>query len=134
MEGLTAQLGREESVSGEARAEPLRRRSWRLRTYFALLAGCFVLAAAAAIVYVEVQTGRDARSSGEHDATAAATVAAAQLGNVLRTLRETAANLAANPQVAGVLQQPAGCTLTFDLGNSGAGHVDIIDSKGGVAC
>ncbi|HEX7083950.1 MAG TPA: ATP-binding protein [Gaiellaceae bacterium] len=121
-------------MSGEARAESLRRRSWRLRTYFALLAGCFVLAAAAAIVYVEVQTGRDARSSGEHDATAAATVAAAQLGNVLRTLRETAANLAANPQVAGVLQQPAGCTLTFDLGNSGAGHVDIIDSKGGVAC
>jgi PAS domain S-box-containing protein len=134
VEGLTAQLGREESVSEEARAGALRRRSWRLRTYFALLAGCFVVAAAAAIAYVEVQTGRDARASGEQEATAAATVAAAQLGDALHTLRGTIANLATNPQIAGVFQQPGGCTLTFDMGDVGGGHLDIVAPSGAVAC
>jgi PAS domain S-box-containing protein len=109
---------------------PRSNRSWRLRTYFGLLALCFVAAAAVAVAYVEVQTGRDARSSGEQTAQATATVAAAELGKTLNTVQVSVAQLAANPAIEQTFASPGGCSLSFDLG----GHLDVIGADGAVAC
>ncbi len=118
------------AAPGTPRSKP----GWRLRTYFGLLGLCFVVAAAAAVAYVEVQTGRDARTAGERTTAAAATVAARELGGALATLRATTAQLAANPQIVATIAHPAGCNLTFDLGETGGGHLDIVAPSGAVAC
>ena len=134
-EGTTVHLATTETgAAGEAAtAAPPARRAWPLRVYFALLCLSFIAAAAAAVAYVEVQTGSDAEASGLHTAGAAAATAAAQLGATIGTLRATVQNLAANPQVAQTLVHPAGCTLTFDLGDI-SGHIDIVTPKGAVVC
>jgi PAS domain S-box-containing protein len=121
----------EQGASGRAApGTPRSGSAWRLRTYFALLGVCLVVAAGAAIAYVEVQTGRDARASGEQTAQAAATVSAAQLAKSLGTLRSSVAALAANPAIAQAFDQPQGCSLSFDLG----GHLDVVAPDGAVAC
>src|SRR5438270_4091882 len=109
-------------------------RRWaQLRIYFAMLAVSFVAAALAAAAYVDVQTGRDARRGAKADAHHAAAVASKQLGDDLALVRATAAGLAANPQIAGVLAHPAGCTLSFSAGGAG-GHLDLLRDDGTVAC
>jgi PAS domain S-box-containing protein len=110
------------------------RSGWRLRTYFALLAACFIVAAVAAVAYVEVQTTRDTRQRALQDARATAAVSATQLSDALKVMSASIARLAANPDVAQAVSHPAGCTLTFDAGSSGSGHLDILAPTGAVAC
>ncbi|HEY4348933.1 MAG TPA: ATP-binding protein [Gaiellaceae bacterium] len=111
-------------------------KGWRLRVYFAVLAASFVAVAAAAIGYVEVQTDRDARHAGQQEAGFAAGVAAAQLEDGVSLLRSTIKNLATNPQVVQALTapHPAPCSLTFDMGGLGGGHVDILRADGTPIC
>src|SRR6185312_10437357 len=125
----------ENGVSGRAAPDMSRSNpGWRLRTYFGLLGVCLVVAAAAAIAYVEVQTGRDARASGEKTTRAAAVVSARELGRAVGTLQATVAQLAANPRIVATIAAPAGCNLTFDLGDAGGGHLDIVTPAGKVVC
>ncbi len=106
-----------------------------LLAYFVGLLVVFAVAAAAASAYVWLQTAHDARTAAEHDATYAAHVGSQQLANDVRTLRATAASLAANPQIGQVFAHPAGCTLSFS-GGAGlpSGHLDLLRPDGSVAC
>ena len=108
-------------------------RGWRLTVYFALLVGAVALAAAAATVYVFVQTDRDSRRTAESNARFAARTAAKQLGDGIATLKTTVASLAAAPNIEQAAAQPA-CTLTFDLGDLSRGHIDVLQPDGSVAC
>jgi PAS domain S-box-containing protein len=109
------------------------RRGWRLTAYFAVLVGVVAFAAAAASVYVFVQTDRDSRRDAENRAQFAASTAAKQLGDGIATLRATVAGLAATPNIEQAAAQPT-CTLAFNLGDLSRGHVDVLRPDGTVAC
>jgi PAS domain S-box-containing protein len=94
----------------------------------------FVVVAAVAVVYVDVRESRDARHNAERHARFAATIAAKQLGDALVLARQSVVQLAANPQIGQVILHPSGCTLSFDLGGLGTGHLDLLRSDGVVVC
>jgi PAS domain S-box-containing protein len=113
----------------------LRGRVWPIRAYFALLVALFVTGAAAAAIYVDVQTDRDGRRAAVADARFAARTASGQLGDYVATLRATVDGLAANPQIEGALDRPQNCTLTFTgIARNDASHLDVIAADGTVAC
>jgi PAS domain S-box-containing protein len=108
---------------------------WPMRAYFALLVVLFLAAAVAGALVLDAQADRDARRSAEADARFAASRAAKELGDHVALLRATAAQLAANPQIAGVFVNPEGCSLSFaGLGGPDRGHIDVIRPDGRVAC
>jgi len=103
--------------------------------YFALLTLIFVASAVATVVFVHVQTDRDARRQAGSDARFAAKAAAKQLGEDIGLLRATVNQLAANPGIAGVLAKPEDCTLTFGgPGETGKGHLDLLAMNGVATC
>ena len=111
------------------------RRALPLRAYFAGLFVVGVLAAIAGAFYVDRGVERDARATATRSAIHSAETTGEQLGDHVALLKATAANLAANPQIATILTRPAGCTLTFQgLGGPDRGHLDIIRANGTVAC
>jgi PAS domain S-box-containing protein len=105
-----------------------------LGVYFAILLVLFVATAGAAAFYVYVQADRDAQRAAQHDATNTARIASGQLALDIATLRATTAQLAANPQVAPILDDPKNCALTFGLTDFGGGHLDILRSNGSGVC
>ena len=110
-------------------------RAWPLRAYFALLVAIVTVAAAIAVLYVDRQAGRHARSDAATDAAFAAKTAATQLGDHLTLLQATVAQLAANPGIGGVLSDPTGCSLSYQgLGGVDRGHLDVVRSDGMVLC
>jgi PAS domain S-box-containing protein len=110
-------------------------RAWPIRAYLALLLGLFVVAAAAAVVHVKLQTANDARKAALEETRFSARTAAGQLGNQLSLLKATVAQLAANPQIAQSVAHPTACTLTFaGFGAKDASHLDVIGPDGRVAC
>ena len=101
--------------------------AWSLRVYFALLVGVVVGSSVAGAHYVNHEASGDARSDARHDSLFSAKTAAAQLDNHVAALKASAAGLAANPQIAGALVHPEGCTLAFQgIGGPDKGHIDII--------
>ena len=115
----------------------LRHRStaWSLRAYFVLLFALVVAGSIAGAYYVDREASRDARSKARQDGLFSARTAAEQLNNHVALLKATAAGLAANPQIAHILVDPTGCTLSFQgLGGPDKGHLDIIRADGSVAC
>jgi signal transduction histidine kinase/CheY-like chemotaxis protein len=100
--------------------------------YFVLLVLIFVSAIAATVVYVQVQTARDARRQARSDAAFASSAASKHLGEQIATVRATVAGLAANPSIVQALTHPRDCTLTFADG--GAGHVDVLRPDGVAMC
>ena len=109
--------------------------AWSLRVYFALLFALVVGGSVAGAFYVDHATSADARRAAQRDASFSAKTAAEQLENHVAQLKATAAQLAANPQIAQVFDNPAGCTLSFQgMGGPDKGHVDIIAADGKVAC
>jgi two-component system cell cycle sensor histidine kinase/response regulator CckA len=109
--------------------------AWSLRVYFVLLFALVVVGSIASALYVAREASRDARRSAQHDAVFSAKTAAAQLENHVALLKASAAGLAANPQIAQILDNPTGCTLTFQgLGGPDKGHLDLIRADGSVAC
>jgi two-component system, cell cycle sensor histidine kinase and response regulator CckA len=109
------------------------RRPWPLKAYFAVLLGLFVIAAGAAALFVHYQATRDARQTATADAQFSAKTAAAQLGQEVALVKASAANLAANPQIAHTVAHPAGCTLTFG-GAATKDHLEILDANGKSVC
>ena len=78
---------------------------------------------------------RDHRRAAYADAGFAASTASKQLRRLPRARQATVGQLAANPQIAQILEHPAGCTLTFaGLAGPDKSHVDILDAAGKVAC
>jgi two-component system cell cycle sensor histidine kinase/response regulator CckA len=108
---------------------------WPVRAYFALL---FALCLVGALVFafvVSAQLDRDARRSAKADAAFAARTAAKELGDHVALLEATVAQLGANPQIAQVFSNPAGCSLSFGgIGGPDRGHIDVIRADGTVAC
>jgi PAS domain S-box-containing protein len=112
--------------------ESRRARALPLRAYFGALVVLLVLVSAAAVGYVYVQAGDNARHDAERRAQAIAGVVANQLGGDVRTLRQTVSGLAASPNLAAVFTHPKGCTLTFAA--DGSGHLDLVAPDGVVVC
>src|SRR5262249_9998337 len=108
-------------------------RGWPLTVYFALLVAVVAIGAAAAIVYVYVQTDRDSRRAAERNAGYSANVAATQLGEGIATVGSTVTGLAKTPNLAQAAEQPT-CTLSFDVGELSTGHLDVLRPDGSVAC
>jgi PAS domain S-box-containing protein len=110
------------------------RRPWPIRAYFAVLIALFVLAAGAAALFVHVQANRDARQAAAADERFSAKTAAGQLGQEIGLVKSSAANLAANPQIANTLLHPQGCTLTFGSGGADKSHLEILTATGKSVC
>jgi signal transduction histidine kinase/ActR/RegA family two-component response regulator len=92
-------------------------------------------AACAAIVYVDRQADRHARSQAAADAAFAAKTSATQLGAHLALLRASVAQLAAQPGLDKVFANPTGCSLSYQgLGGADRGHLDIVRADGTVVC
>jgi PAS domain S-box-containing protein len=109
--------------------------TWSLRVYFALLFALVVGGACAVALYVDREANSNARHEAQEDALFSAKTAAGQLDNHVAVLKATVAGLAANPQIAQVLDHPEGCTLSFlGLGGPDKGHLDVIRADGTVAC
>jgi signal transduction histidine kinase/CheY-like chemotaxis protein len=100
--------------------------------YFAFLIAIFVCSAGASIVYVAVQSNRDARNEARASASFAADRAANKLGSDLALVKGAVRNLAANPKISETVAHPAGCTLTF--GETKFDHLDVISTAGATAC
>jgi PAS domain S-box-containing protein len=110
-------------------------RGWRLRTHFLLLVALTVAGAFAAVLYVHVQTTRDGRHAAEVDVRFAAEHASTQLSDGAALIQATVGQLAANPQIAGVLRRPEGCSLSFSgLAGPDRSHLDVVRPDGTVAC
>lgn len=125
------------TARGEERADSrrLRLRGWPLGTYFLLLVGLFVAAAASGALYIHVQTERDDRRAAESEARFAAETAARELGDGIALVQATVAQLAANPQITQLFSRPETCSLTFGgLGGPDRSHLDIVRADGSVAC
>ena len=121
------------SIDPRAGAEGSRGRP--LRAYFGALIALLMIGAATAAFFVSAQADHDARAQARRDAGFAAKTAATQLGNFVQATRSAVTQLAANPQIAGVLTNPKGCTLTFiGIGGPDASHLDILRADGTVAC
>jgi two-component system cell cycle sensor histidine kinase/response regulator CckA len=110
------------------------RHAWPLQAYFAVLIGLFVLAAAAAALFVHVQSSRDARQAAAVEARYSAKTAARELGQEIVLVKASVANLAANPQIAHTIAHPEGCTLTFGNGGPDTSHLEILDASGKSVC
>ncbi len=110
-------------------------RRWGLKTYFAGLALMCVAVALAGVVYVSAQSAHDGRTQAARDAQHAAGLAAKQVGDGVKLLQGTAAQLAATPNIADVFERPQDCSLSF-AGPAGvtSGHIDVLDRSGRVAC
>jgi PAS domain S-box-containing protein len=109
--------------------------NWPIHAYFLVLVALFVLAATAAGLYVRHQSERDARASALAEARYASNAASRQLGAYIVLLKQTVAQLAANPRIAQTISHPAGCTLSFSgIGGPDRGHLDILAPDGTVAC
>ena len=109
--------------------------AWSLRAYFALLFVLVVGGSFARVTYLDREAGRDARRDATQDALFSAVAAAEQLDNHVALLKSTAAAVAANPQIARILDNPQACTLSFDgFAGPDRGHLDIIRADGSVAC
>jgi signal transduction histidine kinase/CheY-like chemotaxis protein len=116
-------------------ATPAASRGVPFSYYFAFLIAIFVCSAAASIVYVALQSSRDARNEARMTASFAADRAAKKLGEQLDLVRTTVDQVAANPSIAKVAVHPAGCTLTFSgPGSSKYDHLDLITAGGATAC
>ena len=103
--------------------------------YFAFLIAIFVCSAVASIVYVDLQSSRDARSQARMDASFAAGRAAKKLGADMALVESTVRSLAVNPGIAKAAAQPAGCTLTFSgPGGTARDHLDLITPSGAAVC
>jgi signal transduction histidine kinase/ActR/RegA family two-component response regulator len=100
--------------------------------YFAFLIAIFVCSAGASIVYVAVQSNRDARNEARDSASFAADRAAKKLGSDLALVKGAVQNLAANPRISETVAHPAGCTLAF--GETKYDHLDVISTAGATAC
>jgi PAS domain S-box-containing protein len=107
----------------------LHRRGWPLRVYVALFALALVAVAAAAALYVRVQSEEDAKQSARDSAAFAARVAALSMASTVDLFQRTTTGLATNPTIARVLVTPGACALTF----SGA-RLDVITPGGSVVC
>jgi PAS domain S-box-containing protein len=108
---------------------------WPLQWYFAVLVGLFIVAAAAAVLYVHTQASTDARRAAERDASFTASTAAKQLGNGLALLQATVRGVAASPQIGKVVDHPALCSLAYSGGGGlESGHIDILRPDGSVLC
>jgi PAS domain S-box-containing protein len=111
-------------------------RRWSLQAYLGLLVAVFLLTAVAAVVYVVVQSGRDARESARRDTRYAAETTAGELGRGLAGLRATVRQAAGTPGIEDmVVHAVPGCRLAF-VGSGGieSGHLDAIDRSGAVTC
>jgi two-component system cell cycle sensor histidine kinase/response regulator CckA len=109
--------------------------AWSLRAYFALLFVLVVGGSFARVAYLDREAGRDARRDATQDALSSAIAAAEQLDNHVALLKSTAAAVAANPQIARILDNPQACTLSFDgFAGPDRGHLDVIRADGSVAC
>ena len=100
--------------------------------YFAFLIAIFVCSAAASIVYVDLQSSRDARTEARASASFAAGRAATKLAQDVALVKVTVANLAKNPGIPATVIHPQGCTLTF--GASKYDHLDLITPAGATVC
>jgi two-component system, cell cycle sensor histidine kinase and response regulator CckA len=108
---------------------------WPLRAYFVLLALVFGFAAVGGTLYVNRQAEDRARSDAAKETKFAARTAATQFGNHVSVLKETVAQLAANPGIGQVFSKPEGCSLTYQgLGGPDRGHIDIVRADGAVLC
>src|ERR1700680_2347672 len=106
------------------------RRGWPLRVYVALFALPLVAVAAAAALYVRVQSEQDAKDAARSAADFGARLGAQTIAGDLDIFQQTTTGLAANPAIPTVLANPAApCTLTF----SGA-RIDVITPGGSVVC
>ena len=72
---------------------------------------CSWSAAGAAVVYGRVQAGDDAREAAQADARFAARLAAREIGDGIKVLRQTVGGAAANPGVATAFAHPEDCGL-----------------------
>ena len=107
-----------------------RPRGWPLRYYMALFVLALTLFAAAAGLYVRVQSEQDAKQAAQGDANFAALVAARYITDTVSLIQSTTTDLAANPGFPRLLAAPtSGCTLTFS-----GGHLDVITPAGLVVC
>ena len=122
----------EPRASGDAGAPP--HRAWPLQAYFAVLVAVFVVSAAAAALFVHVQSSRDARHAAAADARFSAKTAAGQLGEEIELVKVSARNLSLNRQLGTTLAHPAGCTLTFGNGGADTSHLEILDAAGRSVC
>jgi two-component system cell cycle sensor histidine kinase/response regulator CckA len=123
------------TIVGEKRRRRVGVRGWPLLTYFSLLVSLFVVAAVVAVVYVEIQTDKDARAAAHKDASFAAKTAAKQLGEFVALQKAAVQSLASNPQITQSLSAPTGCSLTYSgIGGPDGSHIDIIRADGTVAC
>src|SRR5438874_10004074 len=91
----TASLG--SAVHDLRDAEPRGRLPFAV--YFVFLVLIFVVSAAASVVYVQLQSSRDARAQARSAATFAAAAASKQLGEQIGLLRATVSQLASNPGI-----------------------------------
>src|SRR3954447_307704 len=78
--------------------------------YLGLLLLMFAGSAAAAVVYVQIQTAQNAEHGARADAAFAAGAAAKQLGSDVAVLKASVDQLAANPSVAQAVAHPSGCS------------------------
>jgi signal transduction histidine kinase/ActR/RegA family two-component response regulator len=103
--------------------------------YFAFLIAIFVGSAAASIVYVDLQSSRDARSQARAAASFTAARAATKLGDQLGLVKATTGQLASNPVIAQAITHQAACTLSFTgPGGSKFDHLDIVTPAGATVC
>jgi signal transduction histidine kinase/ActR/RegA family two-component response regulator len=103
--------------------------------YFAFLIAIFVCSAGASIVYVDLQSSRDARSQARAAASFTADRAATKLGEQLALVRSTVGQLASNPSIGQTVTHQAGCTLTFSgPGGTSFDHLDIVTPAGATVC
>ncbi|HVL06214.1 MAG TPA: ATP-binding protein [Acidimicrobiales bacterium] len=111
------------------------RRSWSLRAHVLALVAVVAVAAAVNVAYQRSAARGDARRSAVADAQFAARVAARDLAAAVDIARTHVATLAANAELVKVLDNPAGCVLTFaGSGPFATGHLDVVLGDGTVVC
>ncbi len=95
-----------------------------------------MVAALAGALYVHVQSDRDARAAGFHNADVAARRAASLIGSGVSTLEAALGRVSTSPaEVAGLLAHPSTCALSFaHVGAFPTGHIDIVLSRGPLVC
>ncbi|GAA0803362.1 ATP-binding protein [Spirilliplanes yamanashiensis] len=105
-----------------------------LRAYLMGLTALFVLTAAGAIWFGWERARTDGLAAARADARFAAGKAAQQMGEGVTTVQATVGSLASAPGAAEVYTDPTACRLSFNLGSSDAGHLDLLRPDGTVAC
>ena len=111
------------------------KRSWPLQADFAAIAVLVVLVAAAAGVFVHIQSEADARQAAVADANFAANRAAKQISNAFDTFQAISAPTAGSPSIAQVFRDPGTCNLSYaPIAAFDTGHVDVVRLDGSVVC